>query len=142
MATIKINVMSIVAIILTIAGIIAVALYEVQAPKVGSYREPECDTYEAMVIIAIILAIVVLIVTCLDVESVTGKTFLIYGISAVLLLIGVIVFGYYLGNTRWVNSISGKTVDAPARYVASIVFACIAMVSAIAGAVAPFVCNK
>jgi len=133
MATIKINVMSIVAIILTISAIIAAALLE----AVGYKRSDYTNTYLAFLIIAIILALVVLIVTCVDLESVTGKTFLIYLLIAIMLLVGIILFGLYLDGRN------SKQVDFNANeHYASIVFAVIALVAAIAGTVAPFVCNK
>jgi len=131
MATLKINVMSIVAIVLSIAAIIAIACYESAAPEI-KLRGDHANTYEAFLVIAVILALIVLIVTCMDVESVTGKTFLIYGLTAVLLLIGVILFGIHLDTWSKI----------PAAYVASIVFAIVALLAAVGGTIAPFVCNK
>merc|ERR1711990_759120 len=89
--------MSIVAVILMVAGVIAVALYEVVA---GDRRAHNYNAYEAMLIIAIILALVVLIVTCMDVERITGKTFLIYALAALLLLLGIICLGVALGASK------------------------------------------
>jgi len=137
MATLRINVMSIVAIVLSVAAIIAVACYESVngSGTRGNYE----NTYEAFLVIAIILALIVLIVTCMDVESVTGKTFLIYGLTAVLLLIGIILFGIVL------HAIENNTLikrKIPGEAIASIVFACVALLAAIAGTIAPFVCNK
>jgi len=151
MATLKINIMSIVAIIVMIAGVIAVALYEVAAGDTETEKRGDSyNAYEAMLIIAIILALVVLIVTCMDVERITGKTFLIYALAALLLLIGIICLGVALGAT-------GGPVDACKRapavvrdafckvqnyLIASMVFAIVALLAGVAGAVAPFVCNK
>jgi len=155
MATLKINVMSIVAIILMVAGVIAVALYEA---GVGSLKRSNLhneNTYEAMLIIAIILALVVLIVTCMDVERVTGKTFLIYALAALLLVIGIICLGVDMGgyaNRCTAEETLNKSLADKLKihiacprenyFIASIVFACVALLAAVAGAVAPFVCNK
>jgi len=150
MATLKINVMSIVAIVLAVLSIVAVALYESVAGAVSSRGSQE-QTYEAFLIIAILLAIVVLVVTCLDIESLTGKTFLIYAVTAVLLLIGIIVFGIELhkfsnNNNKLINTIISITgvdkQDILNKFIASTVFAGLAMLAAIVGAIAPFVCNK
>jgi len=144
MATLKINVMSIVAIIVAIAGIVAVALLEV----VGTGKDDKAKAYEAMVIIAIILALVVLVVHCADIERLTSKTFLIYAVAALLLLIGIIVFAIVVDNVN--SSLKASKVitkNSPWQKVfdycvSSIVFAVVACAAAVAGAAAPFVCNK
>jgi len=155
MATLKINVMSIVAIILMVSGIIALGLYEAPYKGVtkGRSQIPRENTYEAFIIIPILLALVVLIVTCADIERLKTKTFLIYALAAVMLLIGIIIFAVVLeerrsniakaeaigaGNTTAVKD--AKNVFN--HWVASIVFAVVALVAAVAGTVAPFVCNK
>jgi len=135
MATLKINVMSILAIIVMVSGIIAVGLYEAPYGGQTGDRVADRNTYEAMIIIAILLALVVLVVTCADIEQVKTKTFLIYALAALLLLIGIIVFGVYMGKHNWLTNTYN-------HWVASMVFACIALIASIAGAVAPFVCNK
>jgi len=153
MATLKINVMSIVAIILMVSGIIALSLYE--APLKGSMKgrsqSPRENTYEAFLIIPILLALVVLIVTCADIEKLKTKTFLFYALAAVMLLIGIIIFAVVLEETRQSIPNIEKTLGAAAaaaaknifnHWVASIVFAVVALIAAIAGTVAPFVCNK
>jgi len=149
MATLKINIMSIVAIILMVAGVIAVALYEVVAPATDK-RGDNYNAYEAMLIIAIILALVVLIVTCMDVERITGKTFLIYALAALLLLIGIICLGVALGATlgpvdlckRATTAFRDVLCKTQNYLIASMVFAIVALLAGVAGAVAPFVCNK
>jgi len=145
MATLKINVMSIVAIVIIVTGIISLGCYE--GPFGGKSGRPDTyNTYEAFIIISILLAIVVLVVTCLDVASVTGKTFLIFGLVALLLLIGIIIFGIELGkrNNTTVNlgSFGSVRLSTPEAWIASIVFAAFAFIAAVAGAIAPFVCKK
>jgi len=155
MATLKINVMSIVAIILMVSGIIALSLYE--APLKGSTKgrsqSPRENTYEAFLIIPILLALVVLIVTCADIEQLKTKTFLIYALAAVMLLIGIIIFAVVLEDNRQniaeIEKVPKVGAAAAAalknvfnHWVASIVFAVVALIAAIAGTVAPFVCNK
>jgi len=140
MATLKINVMSIVAIIVAIAGIVAVALFE--AAGISNKGGDKGKAYEALVIIAIILALVVLVVHCADIERLTSKTFLIYAVAALLLLIGIIVFAIVLDNVNTAlktNKLLQKAFDYG---VSSIVFAVVACAAAVAGAAAPFVCNK
>jgi len=167
MATLKINVMSIVAIVLAVFSIVAVAMYESSAtwPKERPSGE---HTYEAFLIIAILLALVVLIVTCLDIEKLTGKTFLIYAVTAVLLLIGLIVFGVQLHKdykeannafneknkvtqaileekflNRFRASGDQNTMQSFLNFrTASAVFCGLALLVAIVGTIAPFVCNK
>lgn len=148
MATIKINVMSIVAIIVTISAIIAAALLEsvdyrgiVELLKYLDYT----NAYLAMLIIAIILALVVLIVTCLDVESATGKTFLIYALASLLLLAGIICFAVQMNKCDGIKYSILKIIFSykiPNEHYASIVFGCVALIASIAGTIAPFVCNK
>jgi len=146
MATLKINVMSIVAIIVAIAGIVAVALFE--AAGISNKGGDKGKAYEALVIIAIILALVVLVVHCADIERLTSKTFLIYAVAALLLLIGIIVFAIVVDNVN--SSLKASKVitkNSPWQKVfdycvSSIVFAVVACAAAVAGAAAPFVCNK
>ena len=57
-------------------SIVAVAMYESGATWLKE-RPPGEHTYEAFLIIAIILALVVLVVTCHDIKKLTGKTFLV-----------------------------------------------------------------
>jgi len=148
MATLKINVMSIVAIIVAIAGIVAVALYETSGPAAVTGDSDKGKAYEALVIIAIILALVVLVVHCADIERLTSKTFLIYAVAALLLLIGIIVFAIVVDNVN--SSLKASKVvtkNSPWQKVfdycvSSIVFAVVACAAAVAGAAAPFVCNK
>jgi len=144
MATLKINVMSIVAIVIIVTGIISLGCYE--GPFGGKSGRPDTyNTYEAFIIISILLAIVVLVVTCLDVASVTGKTFLIFGLAALLLLIGIIIFGIELGKQNNTTVTIGNMRlrwSTPNAWIASIVFAAFAFIAAVAGAIAPFVCKK
>jgi len=149
MATLKINVMSIVAIIVAIAGIVAVALYETSGPAaIAKGDGDKGKAYEALVIIAIILALIVLVVHCADIERLTSKTFLIYAVAALLLLIGIIVFAIVVDNVN--SSLKASKVitkNSPWQKVfdycvSSIVFAVVACAAAVAGAAAPFVCNK
>ena len=58
-------------------AIVAVALYESKEAVQVDKRHSREHTYEAFLIISILLALVVLIVTCLDIERLTGKTFLV-----------------------------------------------------------------
>jgi len=145
MATLKINVMSIVAIIVAIAGIVAVALFE--AAGISNKGGDKGKAYEALVIIAIILALVVLVVHCADIERLTSKTFLIYAVAALLLLIGIIVFAIVVDNVNSALKITKAVTNNPLQKqfdygVSSIVFAVVACAAAVAGAAAPFVCNK
>lgn len=148
MATLKINVMSIVAIIVAIAGIVAVALYETSGPAaIAKGDGDKGKAYEALVIIAIILALVVLVVHCADIERLTSKTFLIYAVAALLLLIGIIVFAIVVDNVNSALKITKAVTNNPLQKqfdygVSSIVFAVVACAAAVAGAAAPFVCNK
>ena len=63
-------------------SIVAVAMYEAAAwwssvVEQVHERPPGEHAYKAFLIIAILLALVVLIVTCLDIKKLTGKTFLV-----------------------------------------------------------------
>jgi len=145
MATLKINVMSIVAVVVMVSSIVAVGLYESKTGAIDKRASKE-QTYEAFLVIAILLALVVLIVTCVDIESLTGKTFLIYAVTAVLLLIGIIVYAVHLKELQdyldKINKVAIVKLKMANEYYASAVFAGIAFVAAIAGTIAPFVCNK
>ena len=57
-----------------VVGIIAIALLEAPSSYIPSDYS---KTYLAVLIITVILALLVLIVTCGEVEAVTGKTFLV-----------------------------------------------------------------
>jgi len=160
MATMKFNVMSVVAIILAITAVIAIVLLETGYSYTNNpylnisqpnNKSPLSNTYLAFLIIAIILSSVVFIVTCLDLEPVTSKTYLVYALTAALLLVGVILFALHLSANSTTNSFLGQfgnsildSMKPENTYLhyASIVSACIALIAAITGVVAPFVCNE
>jgi len=139
MATLKINVMSILAIVVMVTCVVAVGLYESLVGSANRSGAHEQNTYEAFLIISILLALVVLVVTCMDIEQVKTKTFLIYALAAILLLIGIGVFGNLL---RKLDTVTLNFAETFSKWIASIVFAALALIASIAGAVAPFVCNK
>merc|ERR1712133_233307 len=108
-----------------VSSIVAVGLYESKTGAIDKRASKE-QTYEAFLVISILLALVVLIVTCVDIESLTGKTFLIYAVTAVLLLIGIIVYAVLLKDTQDVLDIVNRKLAT--EFIASAVFAGIAFV--------------
>jgi len=125
----RINIIA--AIILIVTGAIAVGCYEARL-EVGSKRPSTWDIYEAFIIIPIIFGIIVLLVTCLEkLEKFRVVTFLIYKLAAILLFTGIFKFAGELGEI-------GIWVNVPGEWIASIVFAGLALIAAIVGTVAPW----
>jgi hypothetical protein len=145
MATIKINVMSILAVLAIIFGAIALGLYEADRDSGNDNNldrdigEAEINMYEAGVCIGILVSLIVLIITVCDKpDSLTGKTFLMFALAAILLLAGVIcmivVEAQDLGHGR-------KQETAPSGLrIASYVLAGAELIILIIGAIAPFIC--
>lgn len=143
MATIKINVMSILAVLAIIFGAIALGLYEANRADEGQKdRDPlenELNMYEAGICIGILISLIVLIITVCDKpDSLTGKTFLMFALAAILLLAGiicVIVVEAQGGHGR------KKADSGPAALrIASYVLAGAELLILIIGAIAPFIC--
>jgi len=145
MATIKINVMSIIAVIAIIFGAIALGLYEADRASGSddnldrSIDEAEMNMYEAGVCIGILIALIVLIVTVCDKpDSLTGKTFLMFALGAILLLAGVIcmIVVESLGEGHGRK----KDSEASGLRIASYVLAGAELLMCVIGAIAPFIC--
>jgi len=147
MATIKINVMSILAVLAIIFGAIALGLYEADrdsGEKNNEDRdigEAEINMYEAGICIGILVSLIVLIITVCDKpDSLTGKTFLMFALAAILLLAGVIcmivVEAQDSGHGRKPNQDSGPS----GLRIASYVLAGAELIILIIGAIAPFIC--
>jgi len=144
MATIKINVMSILAVLAIIFGAIALGLYEADratteedAPR--SLDEGELNMYEAGICIGILISLIVLIVTVCDKpDSLTGKTFLMFALAAILLLAGVICM--IVVEAQGENH--GRKADAEigGLRIASYVLAGAELLILVIGAIAPFIC--
>jgi len=144
MATIKINVMSILAVLAIIFGAIALGLYEADraateedAPR--SLDEGELNMYEAGICIGILISLIVLIVTVCDKpDSLTGKTFLMFALAAILLLAGVICM--IVVEAQGENH--GRKADAEISglRIASYVLAGAELLILVIGAIAPFIC--
>lgn len=151
MATIKINVMSILAVLAIIFGAIALGLYEADRgdAKRDDPLEHELNMYEAGIALGILISLLVLIITVCDKpDSLTGKTFLMYGIGAILLLAGMICMivveatsegenGRLAANSK--DEYSDNIGDKPLR-IASYVLAGAELLVLILGAIAPFIC--
>jgi len=155
MATIKINVMSILAVLAIIFGAIALGLYEADradtetnGTKKNGRADPlenELNMYEAGICIGILISLIVLIITVCDKpESLTGKTFLMYALAAILLLAGLIcaiVVEATEGDTgRTAKDADGNIVAASGLRIASYVLAGAELLILIIGAIAPFIC--
>jgi len=144
MATIKINVMSILAVLAIIFGAIALGLYEGdragQDEARGKVLENELNMYEAGICIGILISLIVLVITVCDKpDSLTGKTFLMFALAAILLLAGIIcvivVEATGSGHGR------PKEDDPPSGLrIASYVLAGAELLILIIGAIAPFIC--
>lgn len=144
MATIKINVMSILAVLAIIFGAIALGLYEADraateedAPR--SLDEGELNMYEAGICIGILISLIVLIVTVCDKpDSLTGKTFLMFALAAILLLAGVICM--IVVEAQGENH--GRKADAEigGLRIASYALAGAELLILVIGAIAPFIC--
>jgi len=144
MTTIKINVMSILAVLAIIFGAIALGLYEGDranedppAKRDGSVvaLEHELNTYEAGICIGILVSLIVLVITVCDKpDSLTGKTFLMFALAAIILLAGIIC-------AIVVEASKAENEDAatPLR-IASYCLAGAELLILIIGAIAPFIC--
>jgi len=147
MTTIKINVMSILAVLAIIFGAVALGLYE--ADRAANYdednaitRDPlenELNMYEAGVCIGILIALIVLIITVCDKpDSLTGKTFLMYALAAILLLAGIICIIVVEATG---DGIGRKAETDPSGLrIASYVLGGAELLILIIGAIAPFIC--
>jgi len=156
MATIKINVMSILAVLAIIFGAIALGLYEADradtetnGTKKNGRADPlenELNMYEAGICIGILISLIVLIITVCDKpESLTGKTFLMYALAAILLLAGlicaIVVEATEDGDTgRTAKDSDGNIIAASGLRIASYVLAGAELLILIIGAIAPFIC--
>jgi len=154
MATIKINVMSILAVLAIIFGAIALGLYEADRADTETNGtkdradplENELNMYEAGICIGILISLIVLIITVCDKpESLTGKTFLMYALAAILLLAGlicaIVVEATEGGDTgRTAKDSDGNIVAASGLRIASYVLAGAELLILIIGAIAPFIC--
>jgi len=144
MATIKINVMSILAVLAIIFGAIALGLYEADratteedAPR--SLDEGELNMYEAGICIGILISLIVLIVTVCDKpDSLTGKTFLMFALAAILLLAGVICM--IVVEAQGENHGRKKDAEISGLRIASYVLAGAELLILVIGAIAPFIC--
>jgi len=154
MATIKINVMSILAVLAIIFGAIALGLYEAdradtETNGVKDRSDPlenELNMFEAGICIGILISLLVLIITVCDKpESLTGKTFLMYALAAILLLAGlicaIVVEATEGGDTGRAAKKEGEEVPgASGLRIASYVLAGAELLILIIGAIAPFIC--
>jgi len=141
MTTIKINVMSILAVLAIIFGAIALGLYEGDranedppAKRDGSVvaLEHELNTYEAGICIGILVSLIVLVITVCDKpDSLTGKTFLMFALAAIILLAGIICA---------IVVEASKDEAATALRIASYCLAGAELLILIIGAIAPFIC--
>jgi len=144
MATIKINVMSILAVLAIIFGAIALGLYEADratteedAPR--SLDEGELNMYEAGICIGILISLIVLIVTVCDKpDSLTGKTFLMFALAAILLLAGVICM--IVVEAQGENHGRKAEAEIGGLRIASYVLAGAELLILVIGAIAPFIC--
>jgi len=153
MATIKINVMSILAVLAILFGAIALGLYEgdrgtfdedssasnsTSAPSTRE-GEHELNMYEAGVVIGIVFSLLVLIITVCDKpDSLTGKTFLMFALAAILLLAGIICVIVVEASEGYEGV--GRKGDITALRIASYVLAGAELLILILGAIAPFIC--
>merc|ERR1711887_451886 len=141
MTTIKINVMSILAVLAIIFGAIALGLYEADRAS-GSednldrdINESEMNMYEAGICLGLLFSLIVLIVTVCDKpDSLTGKTFLMFALAAILLLAGIIC-------AIVVEATKGEEDKAAGDLrIASYCLAGAELLILIIGAIAPFIC--
>jgi len=144
MATIKINVMSILAVLAIIFGAIALGLYEADRAATEddvprSLDEGELNMYEAGICIGILISLIVLIVTVCDKpDSLTGKTFLMFALAAILLLAGVICM--IVVEAQGENHGRKKDAEISGLRIASYVLAGAELLILVIGAIAPFIC--
>jgi len=138
MATIKINVMSILAVLAILFGAIALGLYEKDREGDDEKRETlehSLNMYEAGVCIGILISLLVLIITVCDKpDSLTGKTFLMFALAAILLIAGIVCICVVEGS---------KGDDDPKATGLRIGSYCLAgaeLLILIFGAIAPFIC--
>merc|ERR1712048_493402 len=128
MATIKINVMSIIAVLAIIFGAVALGLYEADRAGQEEAREKtlenELNMYEAGICLGILI-------------SLTGKTFLMFALAAILLLAGVICIIVVEATDEGHGH--GKDGLSDLR-IASYVLAGAELLMLIIGAIAPFIC--
>lgn len=129
MATIRISVMTIIAMVVMVACILAVSLYEYDPPStLPRQRTSLGHAYEVMLIIAILLAVVIVGITCLNNASLSGKTYLIFAFTSFWLVIAVICYG--IDGVEKVSEI------------ASLVFAIIGILVSAFGIIFPFVWRR
>jgi len=140
MTTIKINVMSILAVLAIIFGAIALGLYEGDRSgedadvRDGSKvaLEHSLNTYEAGICIGILISLIVLVITVCDKpDSLTGKTFLMFALAAIILLAGIICA---------IVVEASNDEAATALRIASYCLAGAELLILIIGAIAPFIC--
>jgi len=108
--------------------------------------ENELNMFEAGICIGILISLLVLIITVCDKpESLTGKTFLMYALAAILLLAGLICAivveateGGDAGRTK--KEADDSVVGPSGLRIASYVLAGAELLILIIGAIAPFIC--
>jgi len=145
MTTIKINVMSILAVLAIIFGAIALGLYEADRAS-GSednldrdINESEMNMYEAGICLGLLFSLIVLIVTVCDKpDSLTGKTFLMFALAAILLLAGIICM--IVVEAQGEGHGRKKDTEASGLRIASYVLAGAELLILVIGAIAPFIC--
>jgi len=147
MATIKINVMSILAVLAIIFGAIALGLYEADRGSEDKNNEDrdigeaEINMYEAGVCIGILVSLIVLIITVCDKpDSLTGKTFLMFALAAILLLAGVICMIVVEAQDEGHGRKPDLETGPSGLRIASYVLAGAELIILIIGAIAPFIC--
>jgi len=138
MATIKINVMSILAVLAILFGAIALGLYEADRAGDEEKREKELENelnmYEAGVCLGILFSLLVLIITVCDKpDSLTGKTFLMYALAAILLIAGI-------ACAIAIEAQAEENQGASDLRIASYCLAGAELIILIIGAIAPFIC--
>jgi len=145
MATIKINVMSILAVLAIIFGAIALGLYEADRGsddknnKERGIGEEEMNMYEAGICIGILISLIVLIITVCDKpDSLTGKTFLMFALAAILLLAGFICM--IVVEAQGEDHGRVKDSEPSGLRIASYVLAGAELLILVIGAIAPFIC--
>jgi hypothetical protein len=91
------------------------------------------DMYEAGVSIGILISLIVLVITVCDKpDSLTGKTFLMFALGAIILLAGIIC--------AIVVEAGKEKADASGLRIASYCLAGAELLILIIGAIAPFIC--